>query len=159
MTYLRLRLVAHLALAVLLIANGPVAAALAATLPARPTHDQDKPCSCCCEGEEAECDSGCPCCSRVPPSATDHQPAATTEGDESAPGKAGCERPCPCCPSCPHGSQGPDCCNWCGAAKAPCCLDTHFTLDADPDPGSPLSEHCLLSLHATPNELFHPPRA
>src|SRR5262245_38488315 len=124
MTHLRLRLVAHLLLAVLLIANGPVAAALAAALPARPTHDQEDPRSACGESEEeGDCDSGCPCCSHTTPNRTHHR-AATTESEEPAPTDSGGQRSCPCCPSGPHDSQGPHCpgCFWCGAAKAPCCL-------------------------------------
>src|SRR5262245_39616220 len=140
-----LRPVAHLALAVLLIANGPVAAALAAMLPANHTHEE----AAATESEE-ECEDQCPCCCHTRP-AEDGQRAATSEG----------ERPCPCCPSCPHDPQGPHCpgCFWCSAAKAPCCLETRLTLHPDPYPGSPIGERCLLSPRATPSELFHPPRA
>ncbi|MCI0458838.1 MAG: hypothetical protein L0Z62_17915 [Gemmataceae bacterium] len=139
-----LRSVVHLALAVLLIANGPVAAALAAMLPAKHTHPEAEPTQ-----SEDECKDDCPCCSHTKPAEA---------GQRAAPSES--EQPCPCCPSCPHDSQGPHCpgCYWCSAAKAPCCLETHLALDADLCPGSPLSERCLLSPRATPNELFHPPR-
>jgi hypothetical protein len=158
MTRSRLRLVAHVSLAILLIVNGPTAAALASLLPP-PPHEGGPPCASPCTSEDTRGEGGqCPCCAHADP--VEEEQPATSEGDDSAPPEAAGSPSCPCCPASPHDPQRPHCpgCVWCGAAKAPCCLDARPAPESDPYPGSPLSERSQPSLCVTPDELCHPPR-
>lgn len=161
MTRQGLRLVAHLTLAIFLIANGPVnLAALACAAPARnPAPDcdtrvsSDQETGCCCEG----------CCSADEEvGGAGRSCAATSPGSrEATPGEPGVAPDCPCpsCPCCPHCPGCPAGC-WCCAAKAPCCL-TGSPAGVGPVPclGDCLADLSAVIPSAPAREVFQPPRA
>jgi len=170
MTRTWLPLVARLSLALLVIANGPATAALAAFVPAggpadclcpdctssNPEPRQEQPSGCGCGRCGCPSEQDCTDVTETPsPQAPDQSPAGP--GDETEEPAIPADEPSgPSCPGCPHCPSG---CCWC-AAKAPCCLlASGVAVGYAPCIGPNVSELPLLPAAAPPDDLFHPPRA